>query len=380
MEVAPTLMSGPSLKRMSAEQYGIDVSNLRVVQSQFKKDQFLTDLLSSFGVPPHRIESIERKAEGIFDVRDMRPGNPYTLILDKESGLKFFVYEVTPAEYAVVSLMDTVSVYAGRKEVKVQVLEAGGVIDNSLNESLAAQELSPFLGYQLEEVFSWTLDFRKLDVGDTYKFLYEMDLVEGFPMGIPRLLAAEIQHGGQLHHAFRYGQGDSAMFVNELCQPISEGFLFEPFEEGTAKLQESGGAKDRVRKGVVYETELGTPIVARAQGQLVSIKRGSTGYYVRIKHGSAYATQYMHLTQLNMGIEEGNWIQAGDTLGQSDKWLRMKYWRKGRPVDPLRKHPTYVAVPNDLDMADFKPQITVLQSKLENLRIPDVSVTFASKN
>ena len=67
------------------------------------------------------------------------------------------------------------------------------------------------------------------------------------------------------------------------------------------------------------------------------------GNYVKIKHNSVYATQYLHMTKIKTGIRKGVRVKQGDIIGYvgstglaTGPHVCYRFWKNGRQVDALK--------------------------------------------
>ncbi len=114
--------------------YGISYDSFNLIESKIKKNQFLSDLLSEYGVPYPAINRVVQLSREVFDVRKIKRGNPYVVFQTKDSLKKtmYVVYEHTPTDYIVFDLGDSINVYKKTKQIISEQKTASGVISVSL--------------------------------------------------------------------------------------------------------------------------------------------------------------------------------------------------------------------------------------------------------
>ena len=72
------------------------------------------------------------------------------------------------------------------KPVKIIKQEAVGNIENSLYESMINNGLNEELTYLLSDIYAWTIDFFRLQKGDSFKIIYtSSSTVYGVPKKFP---------------------------------------------------------------------------------------------------------------------------------------------------------------------------------------------------
>jgi murein DD-endopeptidase MepM/ murein hydrolase activator NlpD len=103
------------------------------------------------------------------------------------------------------------------------------------------------------------------------------------------------------------------------------------------------GNKIKPHKGTDFAARVGTPIIATASGTVIeSARKGGNGNYVKIKHNSTYATQYLHMEKRK--VKKGQYVKQGDVIGTvgmtgntGGPHVCYRFWKYGRQVDPLRE-------------------------------------------
>ena len=120
------------------------------------------------------------KSKDIFDVRRLAAGKKYSIFKSKDSLQKaqYFVYQPNAIDYVVYDLRDSIQIRKGQKEVTIQVKSVGGIINSSLYETLQQQNSSPALAVKLADIFAWSIDFYRIQKGDWFKAIYEVQYVD----------------------------------------------------------------------------------------------------------------------------------------------------------------------------------------------------------
>lgn len=219
-----SIIPAPNLQRLSHAQYGIDVNNKSVFQAHMEENQFLQDILRDHNVNSETIDRIANESIEVFDVRKMRSGRPFTIIKNKEKGVDYFIYEKTDSDYVVFDLTDSVRIYEGHKVIDVKSQTSSFYIETSLHESIQEQQAPLELQQAIEDIFAWTIDFSHLQKGDFLRLIYEEKYVNGFPIGLANVKAAEFAHDGDSYFAFRYGSGDTISYFDINGKPLTGHF------------------------------------------------------------------------------------------------------------------------------------------------------------
>ncbi|MGW9112243.1 peptidoglycan DD-metalloendopeptidase family protein [Microbacterium sp. NPDC055683] len=108
-------------------------------------------------------------------------------------------------------------------------------------------------------------------------------------------------------------------------------------------LTDQFGARNGKHMGMDIAAAGGTPITAASPGVVVVSSEGYYGYGVAviIQHVNGVQTLYGHMTYGSRVVEEGDWVEAGDPIGQVGNTghsfgdhLHFEVRVKGVPVDP----------------------------------------------
>lgn len=331
--------------------YGLPVDSFYVVESTVGAGQYLSSILSGYGVKLGAVDTIARNAKPVFDVRKIRQGNKFVIFQTPDSTHKalYFVYENSPILYTVFELFDSLRVYQGEKEVVYQMKTAQGEIQSSLWNAMKASGLDPMLALNLENVYAWTIDFFSLQKGDRFRFIYDEIYVDSTSVGLGNIYAAQFDYYGKEILAFRFEKNDSTGYYNEKGENLQKQFLKAPLKFSRISSHFSGGRMHpilrivRPHHGVDYAAPKGTPVMSIGEGTVISKGWiGGGGNAVKIRHNSVYTTQYMHLSGYADGISVGARVRQGQVIGfvgatglATGPHLDFRVYKGGSPVNPL---------------------------------------------
>lgn len=77
-----------------------------------------------------------------------------------------------------------------------------------------------------------------------------------------------------------------------------------------------GTRSERLHKGVDYHADIGVPVLAGGDGQIIEMKyRDDYGNMILIDHGGGVYTRYAHLASFGKGLSPGVKVKAGEQLG-----------------------------------------------------------------
>jgi murein DD-endopeptidase MepM/ murein hydrolase activator NlpD len=356
------LWAAPSLRAeerpvgppLLALEYGINCDPYEVRREIVQPGQNLSGILLEAGVPYGKIDKAVRKCDGVFDVRRIRIGNPYSLIGNPCSpdGIRYFVYERSPTDFVVMDLGERVDVFAGSKPVSIRARAVSGVIESSLWNAFKDAGVDFDLALGLADIYAWTLDFFHFQKDDRFSFVVEEKRVDGRVVGYGRILAARILHRDRPRYAFyfeaRPGEGD---YFDENGESLRQAFLKAPLKYVRISSQYSRSRLHPILNeykphlGIDYAAPEGTPVLAVGDGVVEKAEYNrSMGRYLQIRHNHQYMTQYLHLSRFAEGIAVGTRVRQGDEIGSvgstglaTGPHLDFRFWDNGKAVDFLEQ-------------------------------------------
>ena len=336
--------------------YGYDYNLYEAKEFKIKRGDTFGAILEQNGIDypeVYTILQVIKKSE--VNIRKLKIGKPYTLLFTKDSVPKAhaFIYLPGVESYHVIQLKDSLYAKKVKKPVRVVELQATGVIASSLYDTMNASGYNSNLTYYLADVYAWTIDFNRLAKGDRFKVIYTERFVDdSISIGIEKIKAAYFEHRNKPLYAFEF-KTDSIKgivdYFDDNAKNLRRAFLKAPVS--FSRISSRYNLKRRIayygrvkpHKGTDYAAAVGTPIMATANGTVTkaNYSRGN-GNYVKIKHNSTYATQYLHMKRRKVRV--GQYVKQGDVIG----WVGMtgntsgphvcyRFWKNGRQVDPFRQ-------------------------------------------
>lgn len=350
----------PPLKRMSQEQYGINVGSHQIIQDSFPENQLLVDVLQTFGVERSVIDTIDSRAAAGFDVRNMRAGHPYTILRSTESDdVEFFIYEETDENFVVIDLRDGVNISRGNQPVTTETKSVYLPIITSLYESTRDKGVDVTLVKSLESIFANQVDFRHLDVGDFCKVVFEERYVDGALIGLGQVHAAEFRQGKNIYQAFLQQVNDSvSMYFDQYGENLATAFLSSPVDSLDVETIEfypnTGFYK-------ILTTETHLPVLAVSSGTITQIDSSAFhGLQLSLSYSDVSRFQYRGLSEITSLIIEGAHVTQGDTLGYTgvfssgENGVEITYWNRGEKVNQLRDSHASPIISYPEDQAEFQ--------------------------
>lgn len=321
----------PTFKRMSQEQYGVQVGSHEVIQDSFPEDQLLVDLLQSHGVARDLIDTIDARASEGFDTRNMKAGNPYTILKSTESGeVDFFMYEEDDENFVVIDLREGVDISRGNQPVETEIRAAFLPITSNLYEVARDNNVDVAIVKSIEEIFARDIDFRKNDIGDKCQVLFEERYVDGRYIGVGRVLAATFQQGDTLFNAFLYEIQDSvSLYYDENGLAVNQPFL--PYLTADTS-KHLGDSWQRKLKAYEVSLEEESPVPSILSGTISAIEGSS----VDISHREISRISYLGLGIVQDSLTVGDEISRGEIIGmtrsEKDSPLLILYSQNGKQM------------------------------------------------
>ena len=341
-------------QEVARDEFGFEKDSYQIEQGVVRRGQTLSHLLSGFDFGPADIDMIARRMEDVFSPRRIRGGNNYFGYYNQDpdtlSELCYFVYEISDIEYLVVDFRDSLDVYRGEKDITNVSREASGVIRSSLWNTIVENDLPQELVIYMARILAWTVDFYRIESGDSFRVLYQEAHVGERPVGVSGIEAVHFVHRGSEIEGFHFAADTIDGYYDGEGNSLQKVFLRAPLEYGRissrysqSRLHPIHGDR-RPHLGTDYAAPHGTPILAVGDGTVTRASYTSgNGNYVRIRHNSVYETQYLHMSRFASGIRPGTRVEQGDVIGYvgstglaTGPHVCFRFWKNGQQVDHLR--------------------------------------------
>lgn len=331
------------------DDFGIESGLFTIDSSRIARNETLSEILGRYSVSPGRIAALAEEARPLIDVRRMVAGKPYYAYQSDEDDLEYLVYQQNVSDFIVFDFSDSIAVRSGSLPIETRMMEARGVINGSLYETLLEQQANPMVAIELSEVLAWQVDFYRIMKGDAFHLIYEEEFIDEQSTGVTRILAVQFAHQQENFYGFRYEQDDFLAYYDEKGQGLRRPFLRAPLQFSRISSRYSGRRFHPVLKtyrshlGTDYAAPTGTPVRATADGTVVEAgyTKGN-GRWVKIRHNGTYSSGYLHLSRIATGISKGVRIEQGQTIGYvgssglaTGPHLCYRFWKNGQQVDAL---------------------------------------------
>ena len=381
-------------------EFGFKLNDFVVKRDTVRSGDSFGEILERNRLGYPQIFHIAEKAKDTFDIRRLQVGKPYTLLCAKDSieTPKCFIYQPNQEDYVVINFQDSIHAYTSRKPIKYVEKTATGIIKTNISEALDEQGLSLRLAYKMaDEIYAWTIDFRRLQKGDRFKVIYTDKYIDDtIYTGVHDIKAAYFEHNKEPFYAFQFMTDSTKGIVdyfNDEAKNLRRAFLKAPVKFSRISSRYNlrrriavYGYKVRPHKGTDFAAPIGTPIMATANGTVTeSRRRGGNGNYVKIRHNATYETQYLHMRKRNAKV--GQFVKQGDVIG----WVGMtgntggphvcyRFWKNGKQVDPFKqKLPEAKPISESLKV-QYLDFIKPIKYKLDNIFFQPEIISEEEKN
>ena len=142
-------------------EYGVDVTDLDVVQGKVANGQIITSLLRNLGANKTAITQAAFIPDSVFDVRRMKAGQRYSAYYTQDSvpQLVYLVYQHSVTDFIVFHFEDSLHVEQYTKPTTVKTRQGEFVVETSLWNAIIDADMNMVLALQLSDIYAWTVDF-----------------------------------------------------------------------------------------------------------------------------------------------------------------------------------------------------------------------------
>lgn len=342
-------------------EYGLAIDSFRVDTGYVSNGETLGGILNRLGATRQQINQVGTLAREEFDVRQIRAGKQFLALYATDSAqnevLQYWVYLPDARTAKVLHLTDSLHVEHIRKPIRIVPRKAEVVIESSLWNAMAGNDLPVELALELSEIYAWTIDFFGLQQGDSIRVFYDEQYVDSVRWGIGRIYAANFYHGKRWQEAYWFDIADYQAtdtrcrgYFDAEGNSLRKAFLKAPLNYKRISSKFTYARKHPVYKvvrphtGVDYAAPAGTPVVAIGDGVVIEKGyKGGGGNSVKIRHNSTYTTAYLHLSKYGKDIAVGKRVNQGQVIGyvgstgaSTGPHLDFRVWKGGSPIDPLK--------------------------------------------
>ena len=367
-------------------EFGFVYSDFNVVHDTVEKGDTFGTLLEEQNIGNRQVYDIIAKVKVSFDVRTIRIKKPFTMLRskNKKNDLQVFIYQPDNLSYYVVDFRDTaVVVYKKIKPITIKRRSIGGVLKESLSETLGNARVEGALASKITKIYAYSIDFMKLKKGDRFALIFtERFINDTVYDGVEELEASFFEYKGKIIYAFPFVQNATSGkvdYYDEQGKTLKNFFLKSPIKFSRISSRFSTSRfhpvqhRWKAHKGTDYAAPRGTPITATAGG--VVEQSGFTagnGNFVKVKHNGTFSTQYLHMSKIL--VRRGQRVSQGQVIGlvgstglATGPHVCYRFWKNGVQVDALRlKLPTGEPMTGS-NKSRFMNKISPLKFELDSI-------------
>jgi murein DD-endopeptidase MepM/ murein hydrolase activator NlpD len=374
-------------------EFGYNLNDYIVVRDTIKKGDSFGQIMERNKIGYPQIYNIVEKIKDSFNIAKLQQGKPYTILCSKDSLQlpQSFIYQPNVEEYVVINFKDSIHAYTSKKPIKYIEKVAIGIITpgSSISQIIDDQGLSQVLVNKMaDNIYAWTIDFNRLQTGDRFKVMYTDKYIDDSTYaGVHKIKAAYFEHKNEPFYAFEF-MTDSVKgivdYFNEEAKNLRRAFLKAPVQFSRVSSRYNlkrriayYGNRVRPHKGTDFAANVGTPILATANGTVTeSTRKGGNGKYVKIRHNATYSTQYLHMSKRAVNV--GHFVKQGDVIGYvgmtgntGGPHVCYRFWKNGKQVDPFKQQlPEAEPISERLKM-EYLEFIQPIKSQLDNILFLD---------
>jgi murein DD-endopeptidase MepM/ murein hydrolase activator NlpD len=332
MTTAACGAAGPAVSGVRSAAHDIELRlEVRTVAARVIRGMTLASLLDGQHIAADQTLELIAAIKTVFDPRKVRVAQPYRVAQTLNGELRSFEYEIDGNRLLQVGRPNPHAEFVARvvsipKISTPQVVS--GAIDRSVSSLFAAVDAAGGnvdLAMALADVFAGEIDFNtELQPGDRFTLLVDRQARDDHAFaGYGPILAAEFDNADRHLRAVRYApDGGMPDYFDERGASLRRFLLRSPLKFDP--IVTSGFSRSRLHPvllekrahlGVDYKAPVGAPVVAVADGVVVSAgMSGDAGRMVHLRHSNGLESEYLHLSVVTVAV--GTRVHQGDLIGR----------------------------------------------------------------
>ncbi len=308
----------------SGEVVGQSQECYKEICGTIKQGETLYDIFRKYSLDLKEFIKLKEASADVHKLRYLNPGRPYKILIDDDSRINKFVYWIDDDNILnITRVEDGFCVEKKEIEYEKRILYLGGIIKDSLIQSVGEEKENIILAFQLSDIFAWDIDFTTdIRNDDLFKVVVEGLYLNGKFKKYGEILSAEFVNNGEIHRAYRYEVNGKVDYYDAEGKSLKRAFLKAPL---SFRRISSGYSKKRFHPvlkiyrphlGVDYAAPAGTPVSTVGDGTVFFAGyKGGNGNMVIIKHPNGYKTYYGHLSKIKKDIRKGVKVRQGQIIG-----------------------------------------------------------------
>ena len=303
--------------------FEVDEPQVERLESLIQANSTLQEVLFDSGFTASQIHYLVQDVQSVYDLNRVMPGHRIIIGRLVDGTFHDLEYHIDDEEYLRVKYESDQYVGSLHKhDFEVVVRELYGEVESSLWETLVAQGERPQLIESLHQILQWDIDFTAIWPKESFKLILEKKYLDGEFVKYGEILAVQFVHRAGTYSAFLFENPQSRGYYQENGDGVRRPFLRAPFafdRRITSRFSHSRYHPilkiRRPHLGVDYGAPRGTPVLASADGTVISAgRKGGFGNLVRVRHPNGYVTGYAHLSR--MDVRRGQRVKQGERIGR----------------------------------------------------------------
>ena len=276
-----------------------------------------------------------------------------------------------------------------RAPLQTRLVMKSGVIRSSLFAATDAAAIPDSIAIQVADIFGGDIDFhRGLRKGDQFSVVYEQLTLNGLPVRVGRVLAADFRNQGKSYRAVWYSGADGkGGYYGADGKNLRKAFLRSPLEY--SRISSGFGMRHhpflqtwRAHNGVDYAAPAGTRVRAVGDGLVDFVgQQGGYGNVIIVRHPGNITTVYAHLMGYARGLRKGVNVAQGEIIGAVGQsgWATGPHLHYEFRTSGQARNPLAVVLPAALpiaanEMGAFRSQADPLAVRLELIGQGDLAL------
>jgi murein DD-endopeptidase MepM/ murein hydrolase activator NlpD len=234
-----------------------------------------------------------------------------------------------------------------RNRARLRVFE--GIVHQTLaSDSVRIGVPAPLVDGMQDAIGNQMALDKEVKSGDLFRIVVGQAMGTDGQVGREVLQAGSIQTPSRLVEGFRFqSPGGEAQYYTANGASVWKTPFAMPVEDGRVSSHFNPYRMNPVLKrraahtGTDFSAPVGTPILAAADGEVISVGwKGAYGKVVKIEHEGGYTTLYAHMH--TQSVQKGQTVRQGDRIGTVGKTgrvsgahLHYELHKKGVALDPM---------------------------------------------
>jgi murein DD-endopeptidase MepM/ murein hydrolase activator NlpD len=299
------------------------------------------------------------RATSVFDLRKVRVNQPYRFERTFGGVFRKFEYEIDGDRFLRLSRAESSEIEATVLPIpKTRSIEhVTGQIDRESSSLVAAVEHAGEtidLTLAVAEILGGEIDFStEVQPGDRFDVTVEKQFREDHVFaGYGPVAAVEFVNAGRQVRAVRFEpEGGQPGYYDEHGVSMKRFFLASPLK--FQPVVTSAFSRNRFHPvlreyrahlGVDYRAPAGSPVVAVADGHVISAgMAGASGRLVHLHHSNGFESEYLHLSTI--AVHAGQRVRQGELIGRvgssglaTGPHLDYRLKKNGTFINPVTAH------------------------------------------